>query len=111
MDEKMKRAWRARETVLIADQWERLSLTLAWLELDALLTDRIEVHCRRGGPWRASMVPAKRGAERKLTQIPLNALRVASASLSGNTFGPFAVTRAKDLLRNAMLALQQDVQA
>lgn len=113
MDERMKLAWKARDTLAVRDQWARLELTLAWMELDNLTTQEVLVFQPRlaARHWKALAVPARRGVHRNLTSIPVNALKMAAQGNPSGGYSTAHVQRAKDLVRNAMLPYQQDVQA
>jgi hypothetical protein len=113
MDERMRVVWRARDTLAIRDQWARIELTLAWMELDQLLTHEVLVFQPRlaSKHWKALAVPSKRGVERRLTEIPSNALKIAARGNPPGGFTSLHVQQAKDLVRNGMLPYQQDVQA
>jgi hypothetical protein len=113
MDGMMNAAWRARDTLAIRDQWARIELTLAWVELDRLLTHEVLVFSPRGQSplWKALAVPCRRGVQRNISLVPSNALKVAAQGNPKPGFTSAHVRAAKALLVGSMLPYQQDVQA
>jgi len=89
----------------ILEAWQRVEFTLAWLELESLLTAEVRVTKRWSGGnglWTAQLVPAQREVNRRLNGIALNAMKVAADG--DRTYTSRHVRKAKGMIVNGLQA-------
>lgn len=104
----IQRGWQMRAAYELQQMCNRIELTLAWHDLDALLVESLAVVQQPNGIWRARSVPATRGQERRIRQTAINALAVCAGSahdrgINRNVFDSRNVADAKRMVRAALM--------
>jgi len=98
---------------VLVDQSNRMHLTMAWLELEALISAGVDVRVRSNGVWRCYPQPIARGQERQISNLAYNALRAALGPAGRHpvngkpAFTPQSVQAAKRLVVTALSAYQR----